>query len=397
MSEFVADRPVEDLFDIVDAAARLIGGPVVVEDVDFRVLAYSTVAGQPNDEARRSAILNRRTPDRWLKWMEEAGICHRLQHDDRLVRLDAPWASSRTSRYIQPVRADGQVVGYLWFMGDGTELAPDFERTAHDFAEVLAPELSRRCRALDELPGGRLLRRFLGGNLTAAQLADALEVDGDDVDAVVLVFGADGQPAGPAAVRVLSRYTRTKRHTWLAGEVGPRTYLLHVAPELSEATVDQLVCETAADVERAMWSPIRTAAGSAGHGLASALRSRDEADLTLRVLEAGDRRAGCFSALRHEILVHEVVRFLRARPALTHGLLDALITHDRLHGTDYRRTLHVYLDCFGDVRRAAEALHIHANSLRYRLKRLADLASLDFADPDARLAVQLVLAATGST
>ncbi|MGP4090253.1 hypothetical protein, partial [Streptomyces sp. KR55] len=63
MSELAADRPVEDLFDIVDAAARLIGGPVVVEDVDFRVLAYSTVAGQPNDEARRSAILNRRTPD----------------------------------------------------------------------------------------------------------------------------------------------------------------------------------------------------------------------------------------------------------------------------------------------------------------------------------------------
>ncbi|MGP4091241.1 helix-turn-helix domain-containing protein, partial [Streptomyces sp. KR55] len=63
---------------------------------------------------------------------------------------------------------------------------------------------------------------------------------------------------------------------------------------------------------------------------------------------------------------------------------------------DYRRTLRVYLDCFGDVRRAAEALHIHANSLRYRLKRLADLAPLDFEDPDARLAVQLVLAATRS-
>lgn len=30
-----------DFFDIVDTIARLVGGPVVVEDVDFRVLAYS--------------------------------------------------------------------------------------------------------------------------------------------------------------------------------------------------------------------------------------------------------------------------------------------------------------------------------------------------------------------
>ncbi|MGI6871830.1 PucR family transcriptional regulator [Amycolatopsis sp. 3B14] len=395
MSELPAEpRPVEDLFEVVDTAARLLGGPVVVEDADFRVLAYSAVAGQPNDEARRSAILNRRTPDRWLRWMEESGIRHRLQRDDRLIRLDAPWPSP-LRRYIRPVRSDERVVGYLWLMSGDAELAPDVERLARDFADIVAPELARRS-ARDAHPGARLLRRFLGGYLPAAQLAQELEVDGDDVGAVILVFGSGTQPLGAVALRALSRYARMKPHTWLAGALGARTYLLHVAPELSEATVDQLVRETSAELARAARAPVCAAAGSAVHGLASALQSREEADLTLRVLQARDRRTGCFSALRHEVLLHEVVSFLRARPVLTRGLLDGLSTHDRLHGTDYQRTLRVYLDSFGDVRRAAEVLHLHANSMRYRLKRLADLASLDLDDPDARLAVQLVLAAIRS-
>lgn len=396
MSELPAEPgPVEDLFEVVDTAARLLGGPVVVEDADFRVLAYSAVAGQPNDEARRSAILNRRTPDRWLRWMEESGIRHRLQRDDRLIRLDAPWPSP-LRRYIRPVRSDGHVVGYLWLMSDDAEPAPDVEHLARDFADIVAPELARRRRARVEHPGARLLRRFLGGYLPAAQLAQELGVDGDDVGAVILVFGTGTQPLGAVALRALSRYARMKPHTWLAGALGARTYLLHVAPELSEATVGQLVRETSAELERAARAPVCAAAGSAVHGLASALRSREEADLTLRVLQARERRTGCFSALRHEVLLDEVVSFLRARPVLTRGLLDGLSTHDRLHGTDYQRTLRVYLDSFGDVRRAAEVLHIHANSLRYRLKRLADLAPLDLDDPDARLAVRLVLAAIRS-
>src|ERR1700756_6065660 len=97
-------RGSEDLFDVVDTIARLLGGSVVGEDVDFRVLAYSAVPGQPNDEGRRSAILNRRIAERWLQWLEESGNRERLGKRDELIRLDNPWATSFI-RYIHPTRA----------------------------------------------------------------------------------------------------------------------------------------------------------------------------------------------------------------------------------------------------------------------------------------------------
>lgn len=390
---------VEDLFDVVDSIARLIGGPVVVEDVDFRVLAYSTIEGQPNDEARRSAILNRRTPDRWLRWMEESGVRHQLLHGDGLIRLNIPWTSP-LPRYIQPIRTAGQLVGYLWFMRGSGEFAEDFERTAREFAAHLAPELARRSRALNENPGGRLLRQFLGGGMPAARLAEVLKVDHETVGTAVVVFEVEAEAPDAVAVRAravreLARFVQMKLHAGLVGSVDQQIYLLNAADGLNDRGLAVLVEETAMHLERVLRMDIRAAAGAVRRGLTTAAMSREEADVTLRVLASGSggRRLGCFSTMRHEVLLHEVVSGLRTRPMLTRGLLDELTDHDRLHGTEYEQTLNVYLGSFGDIRAAADALHIHANSLRYRLKRLAEIAGLDLDNPDIRLALQLVLAA----
>jgi DNA-binding PucR family transcriptional regulator len=196
-------------------------------------------------------------------------------------------------------------------------------------------------------------------------------------------------------VRELARFVQMKSHTGLVGSVDQQIYLLNAADSLNDRGLEAIVEETATHLERVLRSKIRAAAGAVRRGLATAELSRAEADVTLRVLMSGvgGRRLGCFSAMRHEILLHEVMTGLRTRPMLTHGLLDDLDDHDRRHGTEYVKTLSVYLGSFGDVRIAADTLHIHANSLRYRLKRLAEIAGLDLEDPDIRLALQLVLAA----
>ncbi|MFG2826233.1 hypothetical protein ACGFWI_01925 [Streptomyces sp. NPDC048434] len=53
----------EELFALANAVAAVIGGSVAIEDLDHRVLAYSSVPGQRIDELRRRGILDRRVPD----------------------------------------------------------------------------------------------------------------------------------------------------------------------------------------------------------------------------------------------------------------------------------------------------------------------------------------------
>ena len=67
--------------------------------------------------------------------------------------------------------------------------------------------------------------------------------------------------------------------------------------------------------------------------------------------------------------------------------------HDAAHATDNLRTLAAWLDHPGAPSAAARAIHVHPNTMRYRMNRVADLAGLDLEDPTVRLAVRLQLAA----
>ena len=66
-----------------------------------------------------------------------------------------------------------------------------------------------------------------------------------------------------------------------------------------------------------------------------------------------------------------------ARRAFQGALLDPLVAYDRDHGTELVATLEAFLACSGSWSRAAEAMFIHVNSLRYRIRRIEELTGRD--------------------
>ena len=85
---------------------------------------------------------------------------------------------------------------------------------------------------------------------------------------------------------------------------------------------------------------------------------------------------------------------------------DALVGHlrgpelDRLRDRTLARlpmplrdTLAAYVRCGGSVARTAEALYVHRNTVRYRLRRVEQFTELDLRRPEDRLLCELVLLA----
>ena len=68
-----------------------------------------------------------------------------------------------------------------------------------------------------------------------------------------------------------------------------------------------------------------------------------------------------------------------------------LIRSDRERNTAYLDALRAYFEAFGDYTAAAKRLHIHPNTLRYRLRRAQELAGIRLDDPEERLALMLLL------
>ena len=66
-----------------------------------------------------------------------------------------------------------------------------------------------------------------------------------------------------------------------------------------------------------------------------------------------------------------------ARRAFQAALLDPLVAYDRDHGTELVATLEAFLACSGSWSKAAEAMFIHVNSLRYRIRRIEELTGRD--------------------
>ncbi|WP_327708176.1 PucR family transcriptional regulator ligand-binding domain-containing protein [Streptomyces sp. NBC_00464] len=79
------------------------------------------------------------------------------------------------------------------------------------------------------------------------------------------------------------------------------------------------------------------------------------------------------------------------RRAFTARLLDPLRDYDRRHRAELIPTLEAFLDCDGSWTRCAARLHLHVNTLRYRIGRIEQLTGRDLSRLEDKLDFFLAL------
>jgi purine catabolism regulator len=72
-------------------------------------------------------------------------------------------------------------------------------------------------------------------------------------------------------------------------------------------------------------------------------------------------------------------------------ILGRLISHDDNKNSELIETLDAFFVCHGNLSQTAHRLHIHRNTLTYRLEQIANLTQLNLDDPDARFSLQFAL------
>jgi len=126
---------------------------------------------------------------------------------------------------------------------------------------------------------------------------------------------------------------------------------------------------------------------------AEALRGAlEEARHARRVAAA---RPGRVSAAGHQELASHVLLLPfvpdDVRRAFTARLLDPLRAYDRRHRAELIPTLEAFLECDGSWTRCAARLHLHVNTLRYRVGRIEQLTGRDLARLEDKLDFFLAL------
>ncbi|MDQ1035421.1 hypothetical protein QFZ75_001837 [Streptomyces sp. V3I8] len=132
-----------------------------------------------------------------------------------------------------------------------------------------------------------------------------------------------------------------------------------------------------------------SAAVHSAEGLRGAL---EEARHARRVAAA---RPGRVCAAGHQELASHVLLLPfvpdDVRRAFTARLLDPLREYDRRHRAELIPTLEAFLDCDGSWTRCAARLHLHVNTLRYRIGRIEQLTGRDLSRLEDKLDFFLAL------
>ncbi|NBM17479.1 PucR family transcriptional regulator [Streptomyces sp. GC420] len=132
-----------------------------------------------------------------------------------------------------------------------------------------------------------------------------------------------------------------------------------------------------------------SAAVHSAEGLRGAL---EEARHARRVAAA--RTGRVCAAGHHELASHVLLLpFVPddVRKAFTARLLDPLRDYDRRHRAELIPTLEAFLDCDGSWTRCATRLHLHVNTLRYRVGRIEQLTGRDLSRLEDKLDFFLAL------
>jgi purine catabolism regulator len=112
-------------------------------------------------------------------------------------------------------------------------------------------------------------------------------------------------------------------------------------------------------------------------------------------IEIGSRIGLCGQVVAYgELGIYRLLLQIGELDQLLHyaeEILGPLIRYDNTHKVGLVRTLSVYLDQRDSLKQAARRLHVHANTVAYRLQRIEQLTPLNLTDPNDRLVAHIAV------
>lgn len=390
------NRHSADLFRLANDIALRTGGAVSIEDLAMRVLAYSTIPGQEVDGLRRDGILGRRVPDDPTNAEEYAAVLRSVT-----AVLSPPTATVRP-RLAIAVRDRGEALGSIWVLEGSTPLSEDAAEVLAEAAPSAAAQLARFNLVADADRRQRTERLgwLIRGSGATGSIAEHFGLERSGATTVIVIDRIPEQRTSRTGVSMhtAAAYVGDLLRTGLSAYRIPAAAgafegrAMAVAGTVADATVLQSIVATVlARATESIGDGWRAGLSSTLAGLSDIPTGAKQAAHAWRVVAnmPGHGEIGLHENLGPGLLLMEIHATVGQSELVGGEPLRTLTAHDAATGTDYVKSLSRWISANYDVARAAELLMLHPNTLRHRLRRIAEVIDID--DPDLRLVLALQL------
>jgi PucR C-terminal helix-turn-helix domain len=379
----------EHLQHIAEQLARDLHRSVIIDDAALRPLATTPQTGRL-DRSRVEAVLQRGTSARLRRRLTELGVFSACEP----VSIPADPQQATLPRLCLPLRADDQLLGFLWLIDD-PPLTAEQTRQAQAAATQAAHLLAQRAiradgqfAVLSDLADGLLHTTGQVRKEAAAMLAGQPALTGPPPYALAVIRPAADRP-DPVSEPGRGNLRRAAGNLRLRAAPGALVLASPGEGELVAVTTAGALAGLRRLVRALPGPPLAVGTCGGAEALADVHASlgnaRYAAYVAARVPQF--RRAADWAGLG----VYAAFQHLHRDPSAPERIcpgIGALL--DERAGT-YRQTLRCYLECGAHAQRAAGQLHIHRTTLYWRLARVAELVPLDLRRGEDRLKLHLAL------
>lgn len=395
-----------NLFKVANSLSEILDSPVTIEDLRSRVMAFSADQ-ERGDDARKASVLGQQVPRHLGAEMVRLGVFQRLYSSSRPIYVD-PLPSGVRARVAMQVRAGSALLGSIWAIAGDEPLSEAQEeamiRAAHTAAGAIlqgrvaadAVQRMRTATVAALIGGGQPARaaagkvhraRVRGGCVIAARIRSSNRA-GAEFDSIA---GAERLASS------LVMYLRAECATAVAAVFNDTIYavMLHTTDFCADVRSVQSLIRSFVERRGDGLEALSVGIGNAVSDPGDLDRSREDAELVLRVLDMPGtaREPGLQVATRDDVhglsLVLRLSDIAASDPVCAGGPLARLEAYDLEHQSNLVETLDCWLQQFGDVTSTAEQLHVHKNTLRYRLRRIEEVSGVALDDPEERFELML--------
>ena len=389
--ETESGRGPTDLFALADSLADAIGSAVLIHDRLLRVLAYSRLQ-QHADPARVETILGRQTPERLRAFFDARGVFAHLAVSDDPLFVAEDSEHGVTGRMVVAVRSGREIMGSVW-VACSAPLDGAARIALADGAHTVALHLlrSRASADLERQVESDLVIQLLEGTADAATVASRLGLPHSRLRVIALQAFIGGERD---AALLLAFERATTGFGWSrpgrSALAGSTVYTL--LPGEQAVTARGWVT----GLRAALPEQVTALAGISGAAeVADLAAARQEADECLALHEVSPRATTpAYDESWDDILLQRLRTASRSGRFPDRGPVAELRRHDDANATDYVATLRAWLEAQGDPAQAGERLGVHENTVRNRLRKMAEITNLALDDARKRLAMMIQLAAT---
>lgn len=367
--------------DIIESLSTTIGNPIVIKDLHFEEFVFS----KHTDEAQRDLLMGN---------INKVKKDHRKLLADGHTIIDQQVFGDKTmDRVIVPILVKSSIYGYLSVYGMTKEVSSFDSLYLESVSPIIAMEFIKKISvqevenkykseffedliSLDERRKAKAIERASYYRLDKHAFYNILSIKFENVSEL---SSDEYNQSITKAMYLIDLICKDSARTYLRANKGKKVYVLTMWQEMDEDQ-NRKFKELAEKISEVLSSKIQTLKSRVGLGrtymgidnVYKSLKDSEKAiDASRNYVESDViefETLGIYKIFCQDNLKEELVSFYNAT-------LKPLVDYDRKRDTELVKSLMVYFETNGNLKKMSELLFTHYNTVLYRINRIQEITN----------------------